>query len=664
MMNRWLTPRALNWQLVGLWAAVLPNLLLMPIWLTLLLIACTGVRIQIYRGIWRFPHWPVKLGLLALLTLGLLYSFDRDSLMRGTVALLIGGAAFKLLEIHTRRDALVLIYLSYFIIAIQFLFEQGILSGLYAIIAFACIVAAQIGLYDPRERAPIPSVKGTLRLILPAIPMMVLLFLLIPRIGPLWSVPIDSAAAKTGLSDSVSPGDISSLTRSDELAFRAGFSSSVPPQAQRYWRALVYSDFDGRSWQRTKRINQPVESLITSGDRISYEIVMEPSNRPWLPVLDMPISVQGADLRGARQAVSRGPIDKRDAYQLVSATSYQLDTDLDEESRKRYLAFPADLNPRTQSIAQQWWTESQQQIDPFIEQVYRYFNQSFVYTLQPPVLGDNSVDQFLFDTQQGFCGHFASATAMLMRAAGIPARLVGGYQGGDYNADAGYITVRQWDAHAWVEYHHPSKGWVRFDPTSAVAPERIEQNAQQAYGNQPGFLADRPLSPFRFTNSGWLLEVRQAIDALNFSWHRWVLNYQSQQTDLLRSLLGEITPLRMALALLIPGAIIMALVGFNLRPQRSRNPLHLAEQRFIKMAAGRGFIRTPNQTITQFAMEIKKRYSDATGACTSQLISSLDQLAVVDERWRYSTEPAERKELIAMLNNSCEYLKRQKKLTD
>jgi len=662
MSNHWLTPRALNWQLIALWAAVLPNMLIMPSWLILLLIACSGVRIQIYRGIWRFPHWSIKLGLLALLTLGLLYSFDRDTLMRGTVALLMGGAAFKLLEIHTRRDALVLIYLSYFIIAIHFLFAQGILSGIYALIAFATVVAAQVALYDPRKRAPLPSVKGALGLILPAIPMMILLFLLIPRIGPLWSVPLDTGAAKTGLSDSVSPGDISSLTRSDELAFRAGFDAKVPPQSMRYWRALVYSDFDGRTWQRAKAKGQTVETLIPTGEAIRYEVIMEPSNRPWLAALDMPISVQGADLRGARQAVTPGPIDKRNSYQMTSASSYQLDVNLDKRSRELNLDFPTELNPRTIALAKTWWIESQQQIDPFVAQIYRYFNQSFIYTLQPPVLGNNSVDQFMFDTQQGFCGHFASATALIFRAAGIPARLVGGYQGGEYNADAGYISVRQWDAHAWVEYHRPGLGWVRFDPTAAVAPERIEQNAQDLFANQPGFLADRPLSPLRFSTQGLLFEMRQAIDSLNFSWHRWVLNYQNQQSDLLRSLIGEITPFRMVLALLIPGAIIMGCVGFNLRPRRSKDPLEIAQQRFLNAATTLGFRRAPQQTITQLAIAIKTGYSPVTSNSQNQLVDLLEQLAVVDERWRYSGEASERQALVSLLIQTTRRLKMQKKL--
>lgn len=651
-MNNWLTPRALNWQLVGLWAAAIPHLLIMPYWVSLMLVACTGVRIQIYRGIWRFPHWSVKLALLALLAVGLALSFDRSSLMRGTLALLIGGSAFKLLEIHTRRDALVLIYLSYFIIATHFLFEQGILSGLYALVSFAIVLAAQVALFDPRLSAPLPSIRNTLRLMLPALPMMVLLFLLIPRIGPLWSVPLDSAAAKTGLSDSVSPGDISSMTRSDELAFRAAFDGPVPASTQRYWRALVYSDFDGRSWQLGQRRAAPLETLGRSVGSFSYEVIMEPSNRPWLPVLDMPLSVEGADLRGARQAVTRAPIDKRDAYRVVSASRYQLSPELNESSRQRNLAFPEDQNPRTQELAQLWWSESSGSVQTFVQRIAQRFNQSFIYTLQPPVLGANSVDQFLFDTQRGFCGHFASATALLLRAAGVPARLVGGYQGGEYNPGAGYLTVRQWDAHAWVEYYLDGEGWLRFDPTAAVAPERIEQSAEQVFANQPGFLADRPLSPIRFANTGWLLEMRRAVDALNFSWHRWVLNYQNQQTDFLRSLIGEITPLRMALALLIPGALILGFVGFNLRPRSNRDALVRAQHAFEKQAARLGHKRLPNQTLAQLALELKKGYSD--------LAANLEQLARTDEQLRYAPEVVERQRLISLLSENAKALRRKR----
>jgi transglutaminase-like putative cysteine protease len=480
-----------------------------------------------------------------------------------------------------------------------------------------------------------------LKLIIPALPMMVLLFLLIPRIGPLWSVPLDTGAAATGLSDSVSPGDISSMTRFDELAFRAGFNGPVPANADRYWRALVYTEFDGRSWSLGKGRRGELETLEEGAGRYSYEGIMEPSQRPWLPVLDMPLTVQGADLRGARQAVTRAPIDKRSSFTVTSVARYQMQTQLNAQAQADNLEFPVEQNPRTQALARDWWRETEGDLPRYIDLIASHFNQSFSYTLQPPVLGANSVDQFLFETQRGFCGHFASATALLLRAAGVPARLVGGYQGGEYNPGAGYLSVRQWDAHAWVEYHDAERGWVRFDPTAAVAPERIEQSAEDLFADQPGFLADRQLSPLRFTNSGWLLEARSALDALNFSWHRWVLNYQNQQTDLLRSLLGEITPLRMALALLIPGALILGFVAFNLRGRRSRDALSAAQHRFERVAAGLGYRRRPSETLGELARRIKTEYSDCS--------SALDLLAFIEQRMRYGPQDIERTELIRAL---------------
>jgi len=641
-MNNWLTPRAVNWQLIALWSAVLPHLVQLPLWCTLMLVACSGVRVQIYRGIWRFPPWYIKLALLGLLWLGLVMSFDRDSLMRGTVALLVGGAAFKLLEIHTRRDALVVIYLSYLLVAVQFLFAQGILAGLYALIAAVLVICAQIALFDPRLSAPLPSVRNSFKLLLPALPMMILLFLLIPRIGPLWSVPLDRGAAATGLSDSVAPGDISSMTRSDELAFRAAFDGAVPSSNERYWRTLTYSEFDGRRWLLAKSSGAQLESVESTAQRYSYEIIMEPSRRPWLPVLDVPLSVQGAQLRGARQAVTPAPIDKRQSYRAVSTSRFDLQPTLDERQRQANLDFPKDQNPRTQALARRLWLQSESDPSRFVSQIAELFNRSFVYTLQPPRLGADSVDQFLFETQRGFCGHFASAAALMLRAAGIPARLVGGYQGGEYNSAAGYLTLRQWDAHAWVEYHLPGRGWIRFDPTAAVAPQRIEEPAESLFLDQPGFLADRPLSPLRFANAGWLLEARRAIDALNFSWHRWVLNYQNQQTDLLRSLLGEITPLRMALALLIPGGLILGFVAFNLRPPRPKDPLTLAQQRFEKVAQMLGYTRQPRETLGELARRIKNKYS--------QTSSALDLLAFIEQRMRYSPDEVESSELVRALN--------------
>lgn len=645
-MNNWLPRHALIWQLVAVWIAVAPHLPWMPFWLSGLLLGATLARIQIYRGVWSFPHWGIKGGLILILVGGLVLTFSRSSLMSGTLALLIGGLALKMVEIHTRRDAFVLIFLSFFVIATHFLFEQGILTALFALVGVTAVLASQIALFDLDTKMPFKSpLRTSLKILLPSLPLMVLLFLLIPRIGPLWTVPLDQSQAKTGLASEVSPGDISQLTRSGQLAFRARFDSAVPPPAQRYWRTLVYSDFDGRVWSIGSRVSghTELEPIFESGQTLNYEVIMEPSFRPWLVALDVPQSVQGAELSAARQVHLKQPADKRVQYRVSSSLSYQLGETLTTREFDRYTAFPENVNPETQALAQRFWLEADQDLERFVQLVMQNFTQRFTYTLEPPLLGSDSVDQFLFDTQRGFCSHFASATALMLRSVGVPARMVGGYLGGELNPE-GYITVRQYDAHAWVEYFSENRGWVRLDPTSAVSPDRVEQTAESLFADQPGFMGDQPFSPLRFSQSGWMFQLRQQIDALNFSWHRWVLNYQTQQSSLLSDLLGGLTPLRLALGLLIPGALIMAFVHLQLKPKRLKlTPLERSLQRFNRALLRQGIKRKPRQPIFLLASELALVWPDWR--------AEFDQLATTDELRRYAQDQIEEPELLAAIDS-------------
>lgn len=602
-----LSRSAVLWQLIACVAVVLPNVVWLPAWVLLLGAGCIAARVMIHTGRWSFPHWSLRLLLVVAAAAGLLVSFNRDASLNAMVALLTVGLALKLLEIYRRRDALVLLYVALFVAATVFLFEQSLLMAVYMCVAVLAVIAALVSVWqDPLREEMLRPLKLASRMLLPALPLMLVLFFLFPRIGPLWSVELDRSAARTGLSDSMAPGDISRLTRSDELAFRAVFEGEPPAPSLRYWRVLVLSAFDGRSWTVGSSSARGAEVLDVQGETLSYEIVQEPSRQRWLYALDVPLAAPPqAQLTMPRTLVSANEVSQRIQYSLTSAPAYQLATQLSQAERRTYTRLPSGGNPRSRELVNTWLNESQGDVLALLDQMLEYFHASFVYTLEPMALGEHSVDEFLFDTRQGFCEHFASATAFMLRAADIPARVVTGYQGGEWNTTQRYLTLRQYDAHAWVEVWIEGQGWQRLDPTAAVAPERIEMSADQLFSGQAGFLADSPLSARRLIRQGWLLQARMRYDALNFAWQRWVLNYHHQQQSLLQDWLGGVTPWKMVLALLVPGALVLGWLAWRLlRWPQPQDPLQRHLQRLLQRVARQGFQRQPDETLNRFVVRV------------------------------------------------------------
>ncbi|MGE4416454.1 MAG: transglutaminaseTgpA domain-containing protein [Marinobacterium sp.] len=629
-------------QLVTFVAVLLPHLNWLPIWTTLLALAMVGARLMIHTGRWPFPHWLIKLALIGAGTLGLIFSFGGNAGPEAMVALLVLGLALKLIEIYHRRDALILLFVALFVLATAFLFHESVWVAAYVLLVVWLLLAALCAIHQrPGRTQWLPPFKRAFGLLLPALPLMLVLFLLFPRLEPFWSVEISSPRATTGLSDSMSPGDVSDLALSDALAFRVSFDGNQPPApAQRYWRALVLSQFDGRSWRQASpgqlsRLRE--EKLIAEAEPQGYEIVMEPSGMPWLMALDLPLAqAQGQRMTPFRTLVNNAPLERRTQYRLESVQDYRLQPLLTQQEQQHYLQLPQVGNDRSRALARQWQQDSNGEPELFIRQLMNHFNRDFEYTLTPGILGRDGIDQFLFQTRRGYCEHFAGASVFLLRSAGIPARVVTGYQGGEWNTYENYLQLRQYDAHAWSEVWLEGQGWIRLDPTAAVAPERIESSTEQFF-QQRGDAAFSVGRGFRL-QADWARQLQLRYEAFNFAWHRWVLNYQSQQTDLLKDWLGGLDYWRMILALMLPAtAVVAAVIGWQLRQRLKavrRAPFERRLQRLQAVLGQQFEPRQPCQSLTGWLRGLATQWPEQQGR--------LEQLARLDEGQRYARDSDQR----------------------
>jgi hypothetical protein len=485
------------------------------------------------------------------------------------------AAVLKLLEIEKQKDVIVFVFSMIYLSAVSFLFEQGILHTLLQFIIISCCFYVLFVLTNAVEGVPASRAlllrlhgKSLFKMLIFALPLVIILFLFFPRIAPLWQMPIKTQTAKTGMSSEMSPGDVSRLAKSSETAFRVIFTSAMPSKPERYWRGLVLDHFDGRKWiesaaRNTWERRQKVDAGRFFETRFpAYQIMMAPHQEKWVFALEgsVPASsnVIDADMglfklkTDAIQAVryqmetnperiSRAIADLPTAFQLMGVERKKTPSMLD-------LQLPSStINPRSQDFVRDLRLAFPDKKELTSQLMNHFTEQPFFYTLEPPALGANFVDEFLFDSQRGFCEHYASTLAYLLRLASIPARVVLGYQGGEFNTQSDYLIVAQYDAHAWVEAYFDDLGWVRLDPTAMVAPQRILDGSGQTLGNEAGFLADSPFAAAAMKSSllNW---ARLKMDELNFKWQTLVVNYnQDQQDSFITKALGENSLLRIAL---------------------------------------------------------------------------------------------------------------------
>ncbi|MEN3364506.1 MAG: protein-glutamine gamma-glutamyltransferase [Burkholderiales bacterium] len=552
-----------------------------------------------FRGDRMPPRWLLLP--LAVLSMGAVYLTHKTLLGREAgVSMLALLLTLKLLEMHAKRDLFVVLFLSFFLVLTSFFYSQSIGVALMTIAAVVAILTTQLSF---QYTGVVPPLRQRLRLgatiLALAAPLTLVLFLLFPRIqGPLWGLPSDAHAGRSGLSDTMAPGNISNLALSEEIAFRVKFTDSPPPQSQLYWRAVVLGRYDGRTWlplQSAAR-NFPQGSVNLRGTPVRYQVTLEPNGRRWLFAMDLPQSIpqltnNSAVLGPDMQLLARRPINERVRYDATSHVDYDLQPNENPFVLEQWLQLPAGLNPRTRAMAARL-REQHNNNGEIVNAVLRLFRtEKFSYTLEPPLLGTHVVDEFLFETRAGFCEHYSAAFVMLMRAAGIPARVVTGYQGGQINPVDDFMTIRQSDAHAWAEVWLENRGWTRVDPTAAVAPDRIQMNLARAI---PRPLLGGLIS-VDASRMAWLSKLqlfRQNWDAVSNAWNQWVLSYTPEtQQNLMRSLgFAEANWRTMTALMFAVGAAVMAIIAIPLVRGRSRlDPIEAIYRSLCQQMARRGY---------------------------------------------------------------------------
>lgn len=599
----------LNWLAVSLALVIAPHALRMPAWIPALFAVLTGWRLwRVHRGDDRPPNrWLVVL--IALAVLPAVYaSFGTVTGRQAGVAMLTLLCGIKLLETRGLRDAYVLSYLGFFLVITNFLFDQGVATGTYMLAVVLVMTATLIALGGSPGRSPAMGIRMHLRqaavLLAQAVPLMLVLFVLFPRIpGPLWGLPRDAFAGVTGLSDEMTPGRISSLSQSNEAAFRVSFRGEPPPPRERYWRGPVLDVTDGRRWTRGARSPGPRPvPFERRGEPVDYEVTLEPHGERWLFALDLPAAPpRGALMTAALELRTPHDVRERRRYAMRSYIRYALEP-AGAGAGLANLLLPPGRHPRTRELALEL-SRGAGAPAVVVERAMQWLrDEDFRYSLTPPLLGDDPVDEFLFSTRIGFCEHFASAFVVLMRAAGIPARVVTGYQGGELNPVGDYLLVRQRDAHAWAEVWLPGRGWVRVDPTAAVAPVRIEQGMDAAIPptvGPPG-LGITPAPAVADT----VRRVRQALDAVRAGWNAWVLGYgPSRQREMLARV-GLHSPGTGTLVLSLTAALALllgALAAWMFRRRARREPVRALYDAFCARLARRGLARRAEEGPRDFA---------------------------------------------------------------
>ncbi|WP_442498179.1 transglutaminase TgpA family protein [Methylobacter sp. sgz302048] len=587
-----------------------------------------------FAGIWK-PGWLPNSWFVLLLTLlgvGLLYSQHHSLLGRdpGT-GLFVIGLALKLLEIKTERDIYLITYLAFIVAASQFLYEQNILVGVY-IVAVCCVLFATLVSINSLRPRTLPALKAAAVIMAQALPIAGVLFILFPRIeAPRLLLLNEDHQTKSGLSDSIEPGSISNLGLSDELVFRVKFKGALPPPAQRYWRGPVMTHTDGRLWTQSvhKDFKRFLDKPKFTGAAYQYTLLMEPQDKPWVFALDIAAEYQSpASLNANYQLVSEEALGKRAEYKVTSYTQYNTGY-ITKTEYQDATQLPDEPSERINQLVRQLHGFDSPP-ETYIQQLLNHFKkEDFHYTLTPPLMEENPIETFLFETRYGFCSHYAAAFVYLIRIADIPARIVTGYQGGELNKIGNFLEIRQAHAHAWTEVWLQDKGWVRIDPTAAIAPERIEQDVNVDQQVASGIVTFVSPNSQKLVAFDWLKQTHQLWNSADYSWQRWVINYNSMSQLQLLSWWGIQNAKTMLYSMLGLIALMTAVLGWFLlhrKPKKTDSALRLYN-RFCKKLVHQGFIRSESEGARDFAERVKSKLPEKS--------AQIDQITDVFIKLRY-----------------------------
>lgn len=641
------------WMLAALGLVLAPHAMHLPLWasaVTALLLAWRAALV------WQRLRAVAKplLGLIAgLCLLGVLLEyrtlFGRDA----GVALLVLLLGVKLMEMRTRRDVFVVIFLAFFVVLTNFFYSQGMGVALLMIAAVWALFVALISVQHAGEDVPLAE-KGRLAGVMmgQAVPITLLLFFFFPRMdGPLWGMPSDARGATTGLSDSMTPGSIASLSESDAVAFRAKFEGPVPPPAERYWRGPVLSQYDGHTWSGLPAYVQPSIRITLDRRRsYAYEVTLEPHQRRWLFALEAPgmlpvLGEERATMNAEMELFAPHTVRERVRYTVQSYPVYRVEPADPGASAQLWTQLPAGAAPRLRRYAATLRARlgpDARAFDLAQAVLERFHREPYRYTLEPPATSGDPLDGFFFDTRAGFCEHYAASFVALMRILGVPARVVTGYQGGELNPVDGYLVVRQADAHAWAEILLTDRGWVRVDPTAAVSPDRVERGARAPAPTAlplPGGLGATVKAP------DWLKGLRYRWDAAQNAWNQWVLSYNAtRQRALLDSLgLENVSWERVSLAVFaLVATLLVGMAALTSWTHQRMDPERRLYLRACERLARRGLAREAHEGPLAFA----DRASAALPPDSAQVFTRITELFIA-----LVYRPAEhRLKLLAELN--------------
>ena len=631
----------------GLALAAAPHTERLPWWVNSWLALFFALRIWTAIGPRKLPHraWLVVLAIGGAIGVFLTYRtiFGRDA----GVTLLVLLMSLKLLELKIMRDIFVVVYLAYFLALTNFFYSQTMPTALLMLFTVLLISASLVSFNDTSRRLT-ESLRTAGTLLLQASPLMLLLFFLFPRMpGPLWGLPQDAFAGVTGLSDSMTPGTLSNLSQSDAIAFRAKFTGTPPPRRNLYWRGPVFWDFDGKTWRAGfSRLNNDFQVEVR-GEPYDYEVTLEAHNRNWLFALDLPSRIPPQTrVTQDYQLLSLQPVRTRSRYVLRSYPEYRASAGAEARDLAIALRLPRFGNPRARALAEQWRANAGSGPDSnqaVMRQAIDFFrNSRLEYTLTPPLLGDNTVDEFLFDTKRGFCEHFSSAFAFLMRAANVPSRIVTGYQGGELNPVDGYMEIRQAEAHAWSEVWSGTAGWIRVDPTALAIPLRLDSGLAAAVPQNSAL----PL--LMRADAEWIRALRFNWNALANKWNQWVLGYNFDRQREMLSLFGVQSPDWRALAMTLfwsTSAVIGLTALWLFGRWRRDDPVQRAWTIFCRKLARAGLERSPSEGPVDFGRRAVQKLPRCAG-----IIDNIVAL-YVEQRYGRAAMPPQTRQLRELVRN-------------